>query len=199
VGRFFSSFDEAWAAFLERDEPLEDFFAGFPEEEAYLTVWLTLPGPAVQAEATAVQQGLAGIEGLRPNPTHWLHVSLGPGREDDLDRVRERLRDFGSFNVAYGPATCFHEALVLEVHSDRMTDLARTIDPERDLLLFLPHVSVAYVAGTPEPGPSREKLIQLRDRPPVRERISEVQLCVVLVMRSKLLTPWRVAGVVRLD
>jgi hypothetical protein len=199
VGRFFSSFDEAWAAFLERDEPLEDFFAGFPEEEAFLTVWLALPGPAVQAEATAVQQALAGIAGLRPPPTHWLHVSLGPGREDNLDRVRERLRDFGSFSVEYGPATCFHEAHVLEVHSDRMTDLARVIHPERDLELFLPHVSVAYVAGTPEPGPSRQKLIQLRDRPPVRELISEVQLCVVPVRRSKLLTPWRIAGVVPLD
>ena len=199
MGTFFSSFDEAWAAFLERDEPLEDFFGGFPEEEVYLTFWLALPGPAVQAEATAVQQALAGVQGLRPTPTHWLHVSLGPGREDGLDGVRERLRDFGSFSAEYGPATCFHEALVLEVHSDRMTDLARAIDPERDLELFLPHVSVAYVAGTPEPGPSREKLIELRDRPPVPERISEVQLCVVPVRRSKLLSPWRVAGVVPLD
>lgn len=199
MGWFFSSFDEAWAAFLERDEPLEDFFAGFPEKEAYLTVWLALPSPAVQAEATAVQQALAEIEGLRPTPAHWLHVSLGPGREDDLDRVRTRLRDFGSFNVEYGPATCFHDALVLEVHSDRMTDLARTIDPERDLELFLPHVSIAYVSGTPEPGPSREKLIQLRNRPPVGEQISDVQLCVVPVMRSKLLTPWRVVSVLPLD
>jgi hypothetical protein len=199
VGRFFSSFDEAWAAFLERDEPLEDFFGRFPEEDAYLTVWLALPGPAVQAEVTAVQQTLAGIEGLRLTPTHWLHVSLGRGREDDLDQVRERLRDFGSFNAEYGPANCFHEALVLEVHSDRMKDLAGAIDPERDLKLFLPHASVAYVAGTPEPGPSREKLIPLRNRQPVRERISEVQLCVVPVARRSLLSPWRVAAVVPLD
>lgn len=199
MGRFFSSFDDAWAAFLERDDPLEDFFGGFPEEDAYLTVWLALPGPAVQAEATAVQQILAGIEGLRPTPTHWLHVALGRGREGDLDQVRVRLRDFGSFNAEYGPANCFHEALVLEVHSDRMTDLAGAIDPERDLKLFLPHASVAYVVGTPEPGPSREKLIPLRNRPPVRERISEVQLCVVPAARRTLLSQWRVAAVVPLD
>jgi hypothetical protein len=55
------------------------------------------------------------------------------------------------------------------------------------------------VAGTPEPGPSREKLIPLRNRQPVRERISEVQLCVVPVARRSLLSPWRVAAVVPLD
>jgi hypothetical protein len=199
VGRFFSTFEEAWEAFLERDEPLEDFFGRFPEDEGYLTFWLASPGPDAVAEGTAVQHALDGVEGLVFTPAHWLHVALGSGREDDIGLVRERLHGFGSFDAEYGPATCFHEALVLEVHAGRTKELAAAIDPESDLETFLPHVSIAYVAGTPDPGASREKLISLRSRPSVRERISEVRLCVVPAAREKLLSPWRVAAVVPLD
>lgn len=115
MGRFFTSFDEAWAAFLEREEPLEDFFGQFPEEEAYLTVWLAVPGEAVRAEARAVQRELEGLDGLRMTPPHWLHVSLGAGREDEVEDVRDRVRRFGSFAADYGPVNCFHQAHVLEV------------------------------------------------------------------------------------
>jgi len=65
VGRFFSSFDDAWAAFLERDEPLEDLFEALPDEEAYLTTWLALPGERVAVEAASVQDELiAGVVSL---------------------------------------------------------------------------------------------------------------------------------------
>jgi hypothetical protein len=199
VGRFFSTFGEAWESFLEREEPLEDFFGSFPEQDADLTVWLASPGPEAAAEAKAVQQALDGVEGLLFTPGHWLHVALGLGREDDLELVRERLHRFGSFDAEYGPAACFHDALVLEVHSPRLKELATAIDPARDVELFLPHVSFAYVTGTPDPSASRARLIPLRRRPSVRGRIREVQLCVVPVPRAELLSPWRVAGVVPLD
>jgi hypothetical protein len=199
VGRFFSTFDEAWADFLVREEPLESFVEQFPDEEAYLTVWLVPPGAAVVEEAAAVQNELRGLEDLRLTPAHWLHVSLGHGREDDLEIVRDRLRGFGAFEAEYGPTTCFHPAVVLEARSDRFAELAVRIDPECDLSVFLPHLSVAYVDGRPDPGPVRERLLALRDRPLVRERVAEVQLCVIPVARDQLLTPWRVAGVVTLD
>ena len=199
MGRFFSTFDEAWEAFLGRDEPLEDFFGRFPEEDAYLTFWLAAPGPETVAEVKSVQQALSGVESLVFTPAHWLHLSLGSGHEDEIGSVRERLHGFGSFDAEYGPATCFHDALVLEVHSSRIEELAAAIDPEGDLDLFLPHVSFAYMAGTPDPVATRERLVSLRSRPPVRERLSEVQLCVVPVAREKLLSPWRLAGVVPLD
>jgi hypothetical protein len=198
VGRFFSSFEEAWEAFLVREEPLEDFFGSFPDEEAYLTMWLAPPGAAACAEAAVVQRELSGLVGLVLTPRHWLHVSLGPGSESELEAVRERLHGFGSFDAEYGPATCFHEAHVLEVRSARFAELARTIDAQKDLAEFLPHLSIAYVEGRPPPGPSREVLASLRDRSPIRDLVSEVQLCVVPVGRGSLFDPWRVAATVRL-
>jgi hypothetical protein len=198
MGDFFTSFDEAWAFFLERDEPLEDFFASLPEEEAYLTTWLALPGEVVVAEASAAQEGLAGIDGLRLAPAHFLHVSLG-SNEAQLEVARERLRGFGSFDAEYGPVNCFHDAVVLEVRSGRIAELARALEPERDLEYFLPHLSLGYFEGRPSPEPVREALMPLRERKAVAERTSEVHLCVVPIARGEILSPWSVAGVVPLD
>jgi hypothetical protein len=198
VGEFFSSFDDAWAFFLERDEPLEDFFEALPVKEAYLTTWLALPGERVVREAAAVQNELAALENLRLTPAHFLHVSLG-SHEAQLDQARDRLDGFGPLEARYGPVNCFHDAAVLEVASPRFADLVRAFDSERDLTYLLPHLSLGYVDGEPPPEPIRSVLRPLRDREPVTETISEVHLCVVPVARTEILSPWQVAGVVPLD
>lgn len=197
-GPLFTSFEEAWAAFLAREEPLEDFFGQFPEEEASIDVWHAPPGWTAAAEAAAVQRELAGLAGLSMTPAHWLHVSLDVGEVNGLETVRARLRGFGAFEAEFGPATCFHDALVLEVRSERFAELVRAVDPERELSTFLPHLSIAYVDGAPEPGPIRTRLVELRERPRARDVVSEVQLCVVPIARDELLSPWRRVGTVPL-
>lgn len=196
MGRFFFCFDEAWESFLEREEPLEDFFEALPDEEAYLTTWLALPGERVRGEAASVQEKLA-VEGLRLVPGHFLHVSLG-SHEAQLDAARERLHGFGPFEAHYGPVNCFHDAAVLEVDSPRFHDLARAFDSDRDLTHLLPHLSLGYFEGRRPPEALREALLPLRERAPVAETISEVHLCVVPIARSEILDPWRVAGTVPL-
>ena len=198
MGRFFASFEEAWEAFLVRQEPLEDFFGQFAEEDATITIWQAPPGRAALAEAAAVQRALSEVEGLRLTPAHWLHVSLGQGTREELDAVRERLTGFGSFEAAYGPVNCFHDAIVLEAHSDRFGLLARAISPELDLDRFLPHLSIAYVEGEPPAPAVRDALVQLRSRPRVVDQVTQIELCVVPVRRSELLEPWQLAGVVEL-
>ena len=198
MGHFFTSFEETWAFFLGREEALEDFFACLPDEEAYLTTWLALPGEVAAAEATAAQEGLQGIGGLRLVPAHFLHVSLG-SHEAQLEVARGRLQGFGSFDARYGPVNCFHDAVVLEVRSDRIADMARALEPERDLEYFLPHLSLGYFEGGPPPEPLRSALLALREREPVTETISELHLCVVPIARGEILSPWSVAGVVSLD
>jgi hypothetical protein len=198
VGEFFSSFDDAWAFFLERDEPLEDFFEALPVKEAYLTTWLALPGERVVREAAAVQNELAALENLRLTPAHFLHVSLG-SHEAQLDQARDRLDGFGPLEARYGPVNCFHDAAILEVDAPRFADLARALDSERDLTYLLPHLSLGYFDGRLPAEPVREALVPLRAREPVTETISEVHLCVVPVARTEILSPWQVAGVVPLD
>ena len=197
-GRLFSSFEDAWAAFLSREEPLEDFVGSLPVEESFLSVWHAPPGEPAAAEAAAVQAGLAGLPDLRLTPGHWLHVSLAVGSVADAVSVGERLRGFGSFEATYGPVNCFHEALVLEARSERFAELVRAVDPGRDLTFFLPHLSVAYVDGTPAPAPFRERMLPLRDRPPIRDRVSQVALCVVPIARDLVLSSWRTVATVPL-
>lgn len=36
MGRFFTSFDEAWEFFVDRETDLEDFFARFPLDDHFL-------------------------------------------------------------------------------------------------------------------------------------------------------------------
>jgi hypothetical protein len=196
VGRLFTSFEETWSEFLAREEPLGDFFASLPREEAYLTTWLALPGEAVQAEARAVQEELA-VDGLRLVPDHFLHVSLG-AQSADLEAARERLAGFGPFEAVYGPVSCFPDAPILEARSERFIDLATALGREQDFDVFLPHLSLGYFEGPPV-TPVREAIVRLRDREPVSETISEAHLCVVPIARSEILSPWSVAGVVSLD
>jgi len=48
MGELFTSFEESWEQFLERREPLEDFFvAGFDDRATDDYAWLTVPQPTV--------------------------------------------------------------------------------------------------------------------------------------------------------
>lgn len=64
--------------------------------------------------------------------------------------------------------------------------------------MFLPHLSIAYVDGAPVPEAIRATLLELRDRPPVRESVTQIELCEVPIARNALPTPWRTVGVVSL-
>jgi hypothetical protein len=60
IGDPFTSFDEAWAHFLARREPLESFHAALPEDEnETVDVWLAVPREPVKAAAAEVQRSFA--------------------------------------------------------------------------------------------------------------------------------------------
>ena len=184
MGRFFTSFDEAWSAFLQREEPLEDFYAPFPDEpDATVDAWLLVPGPAVTRAALDLQRAFANLPWLVMIPEHFLHVSL----RDDVDWTQAP-----PLTLRYARVNCFHDAVVAEVQCD---ELRRFVgDP-----LFLPHLSVAYVAEPREPGAVREALVGVRDSVLGEETASEVLRCRVPVSKATLLQPWQVLERVRLE
>src|SRR5687767_10594686 len=105
MGRFFESFDEAWAYFLTREEPLEDFYDTLPAKEREIEAWVIEPPAAIKSAALEFQRRLAGVGGLRMLPGHFLHVTLPvPGTE---------LRGKGPFEIEYRRVTCFHEAVAV--------------------------------------------------------------------------------------
>lgn len=153
VGEWFTGFDQAWAHFLARREPLESFFAQFEDDpEAVADGWLIVPPPEVKREALRVQSALEGVPGLELVPHHFLHVWIrGTAHGPDPSELAELT----PFELEYRLLNCFHNAVVVEATSDVF---ARVDAPPT----FLPHLTVAVVRGEPDPGPVRAAVEPLR-------------------------------------
>src|SRR5829696_1881472 len=100
VGRFFTSFDEAWQYFLGRAEPLEWFFGDFPEDEASSAEgWVIVPPKEIKQAALALQGACAGCEWLAVVPEHFLHVGLAGATS--AGRQALELRHSDAFDAVY--------------------------------------------------------------------------------------------------
>jgi 2'-5' RNA ligase len=145
VGRLFESFDEAWAYFLAREEPLEDFFAGFPTEEFEGDAWVIEPPAEVKAAAAELQRSLAQFDWLKVVPSHFLHVAL-PGAPSKA----------AALQLEYRRVTCFHDAVVVEVDGP-------ALKREFPNKTFLPHLTLAIPTRPTDPPELREVLRPLRE------------------------------------
>jgi hypothetical protein len=178
VGELFTSFDDAWSAFVARDEPLESFWNEFPDDPAaVLDVWLAVPPPVVKREALRIQGELDEIAGLRIVPHHFLHLSLP---EEHVDALAEH----GPFIVECTRLNCFPAAVVAEADSPALTDDAPTT--------FLPHVSLAYVELPIHPQPVGDALVPLRDAALGSFEVDELLRVRVPAAKSTVLQPWTV-------
>jgi hypothetical protein len=177
AGRFFESFDEAWAYFLARDEPLEDFYADFPPQEFEGEAWVIEPSAAVKAAAVELQRPLARVDGLQLLPAHFLHVSLPiPGPE---------LRGKGPFALAYRGITCFHEAVVAQVTAPAL----QALHPKKT---FLPHMTLAITTRELPPAEVRDVVLGLRDAELGRDEATAAIRIAFPFSRQRFLEPWTV-------
>ncbi len=177
VGRFFESFDEAWAYFLARDEPLEDFYADFPTAEFEAEAWVIEPSAAVKAAAVELQRPLARIGWLQLLPAHFLHVSLPmPGTE---------LRGKGPFELEYRRVSCFHEAVVVQVSAPSL----RALHPRTT---FLPHLTLAITTREAPPDELRDVAVGMREAELGREEATEAIRIAFPFSRERFLEPWTV-------
>jgi 2'-5' RNA ligase len=224
VGRFFTSFDEAWRYFLARDEPLESFFAEFPDGESYILTWLLPFDKALVPRVRAVHESFAPLDWITPQPEHFLHTSVAAVAVSDRRPTNEEIRDaieharqawagVEPFEVEYRRVNCFHPAVVVEVAGrgpgalvSRLVQAGYwdglpidgavgAVDPE----LFLAHVTIGLVNEPHDPSPLRDVLVQIRDAELGSQAIREAALCVVPASRTTILTPWDVVATVRFD
>jgi 2'-5' RNA ligase len=188
LGRFFDTFDEAWADFLAREEPLESFFDTLPDDRAAtLDVWLIEPSGEVKAAAAEIQRAFAQLGWIEPTPPHFLlHVTIGHGTGADPP-VR------APFEVAYRRVNCFHEAVIVEVESAGEVERLQQRTPS------LPHLTIGYVREPGPPGELREALEPLRDADLGRQRVEELVLCRVPASRWTFLQPWTVLRRLQLE
>jgi hypothetical protein len=177
VPRLFESFEEAWAYFLGRREPLEDFFARFPAEEFEGETWVIEPPADVKAAAAELQRPLERFDWLRIVPSHFLHVTLPvPGHE---------LAGIGPLDLEYQRVTCFHEALAVEIDAPAL----KRLHPRAT---FLPHLTLAVTTRPAPAGELREVVRPLRDAYLGRQRVTEAIRVRFPFSRERLFEPWTV-------
>ena len=205
MGEPFRSFEDSWAHFLAREEPLEDFAGGLPaDESARVAVWLIPLDPALAPRVRDVQGRLPRLDWLRPLPAHFLHVTVESlGFVDDERRVpdlvescAEALLGLPAFRLSFPRLNCFHEAVVAEVEGEGVKEAAARL--RADDGPFLPHLSLAYTSAPGPPGELRDALVPIRNTNLGEQEVRQIQLCLVPASRVTILEPWTVAGTVSL-
>ena len=216
MGRFFASFEQAWEFCLHREEDLEDFFALFPDDDAFLLGWLLQMDAALVPAMQEVKRSFSHLDWITPQPDHFLHTWLGgvalapqlpsPGEiEIALERAERAWEGFPSFDISYKRVNCFHRAVVVEVEGNGARNLVEKL-VEADywdnlpisgalarvqMETFLPHVTIGTVKRPNDPEPLRRALTPLRDAHLGRQRVSEATLCIAPASRRTILDPWR--------
>lgn len=219
--RLFTSFEEAWGFFLDRGDPLEDFFAQFPDEEVLLLGWLIRIDQQLIPAVRAVQAAFSHLEWVVPQPEHFLHTWLGggaflrrrPTAHEVASAVQQAERSWKSasvFGVTYHRINCFHTAVVVEVEGEGPRALVEKLVeddywgkvqiegalplPGAGMETYLPHLTIGCVRGANDPGPLREALIPLRASELGGQRVSEACLCLMPASQTTILSPWEVVG-----
>ena len=181
MGEYFTSFDDAWRAFLGRTEALETFYDEFTGGAFDGEVWVIEPPPEVKRAALRVQGDLEAFDFLDLVPHHFLHVAVPDAAVRAFD---------APIDLEYACVTCFHTAVVAEVHAPAL----RALDPRPT---FLPHMSLAYVRRPAPPDELRRALEPLRETTFGTQRADEVLRLHVELSRERGLQPWSVVDRVR--
>ena len=181
MGEYFTSFDDAWRAFLARTLPLESFYDEFSGGAFDGEVWVIEPTPEVKRAALRVQGELEPFDFLELVPHDFLHVAV----PDAAARAFDAPLDLGYVGV-----TCFHPAVVAEVDAPAL----HALDPTPT---FLPHLSLAYVPRPAPPDDLRRVLEPLHETSLGRQRVHELLRVHVKLSREGGLQPWTVVDRVR--
>ena len=172
MGERFTSFDDAWRQFLERQEPLEDFFVSeLGGGEAHVDLWLVIPPAAVKLAALKLQAELERFDWLTLVPHDYLHVSLAA--------------PVGPAELTYARVNCFHSAVVVEVASDELHEYDRSPT-------FLPHLTLAVTSRAAPADELRAVLGPLRETFLGRQRVEESIRVSFPFSRERLFEPWTV-------
>jgi len=195
VGRFFSSFSDAWEYFLARAEPLEWFFGDFPEDEDFVAEgWLIEPPSGIKQAARQLQEAFTGIEWVAAIPDHFLHVWLGG--PISLGGHPATLAGSGAFELTYYRLNCFHSALVVEADAP---ELPRLVEGTAiDAATFLPHMTIGVTREEHDPDDLRQVVLPLREVELGTATVTELKRVRFPAARTTLLQPWAVVETVTL-
>lgn len=188
MARLFTSFDEAWESFLEREDPLESLWSTLPTDEAAtVDVWLLLPDDEIRDAAAHVQRMFDHLDWIAPVPRHFLHVTV----VDSGESVDPGYwRDAEPFDLDLRAVTSFHDAVVVEARGDGTRRLRERAG--LSLSHHLPHLTLGYFRSAGDPAPLRRILTPMRSFELGQLSAHQVVQCRVPIAQSTFLTPWLV-------
>lgn len=149
-------------------------------------------------KAHEIQESFRELDWIAPLPDHFFHVWVGATQELDLDAASRVWADVAPFPIVYRGANCFHDAAIIEAHTQGVAALVERGFPEANLSLLLPHMSIGYMRRSEAADPLRGALGPFHDVELGTGVADELLLCDVPVARSTFLQPWRVVGSVKL-
>jgi 2'-5' RNA ligase len=206
IGKWFESYDEAWNYFLTRNTPLEDFWSGLPEPHgSILAGWLIEPPRDVKDAVRDLLARLGAVEGVEAVPGHFLHIWIHRVAHDPtldqaselVNAAREVWAEQLPCEIVLRRANCFHDAAVVEAHTEGVPRLLAALNPDADLRTALPHMTVGYL-HSPSRSSLQDVLEEFRGEEFGSFHADSVRLCLIPIARSTFLRPWRVAGTQRL-
>ena len=190
----FSSFDDAWRAFLRRDASgvASNDMPAFAQGRAQFLAFIARIEDAHAREHLArVNQRVASIPGLEPFPDSYWHITIkGVGfqvikRSHDDDIMREDVSRLASrakgaldgvraFDVQLGPPNAFPDAVILEAHdggaalalNEALAGLEGVARYPSDGEGYLPHVSIAQFTSGEGIAQLKAALTELRGEGP---------------------------------
>ena len=181
----FGSFAEAdrWLAGAGRLHPFRDHL---PAGTAEALQWLIPLDPGLVRAVQALQHELTA-PWLEPTPSHFLHLSVGPGDGS------ERWDAVAPFTIELTGVHAFPTAVVAAAHGG--VPRAPAVDPAT----FLPHLTLAVVTEARPAAELRPLLAPLRGRAIGVQRVLQLHLVSVAVEPHTFFSPWKTLRVVELQ
>ncbi len=177
-------YQQVWEAFQQSrstDDGRHDTPHWRAHDGPFAACVIRVPDQVLKPALTVLRDDLAGVQGARIHPDHFLHIMLQelgfmadhPGRPDEITQARVEefafaattpLSSIAPFTVALGGANSFQDAVFLEIDRgellnqihERLFDLAAV--PHVPAYPYLAHCTIAHYDGSVSPREARSVL-----------------------------------------
>jgi len=202
MDRLTITYQRVWQAF-QRTQSTADGRHDTPywraHSDPYAACIVRVPAESLHPNLTLLRRQLAGLQGVRLHPDHFLHIMLQelgfvvatPRQPDEISETRleefaqsivEPISSMRAWSVTLGGVNSFQDAVFLDVRGggplsrlhERLFDLAAL--PTLPSYSYLPHCTIAHYDGTTPHEEAQALLAPWRNEVIGEFQIAEVEI-----------------------
>ena len=202
MDRLTITYERVWQAF-QRTQSTADGRHDTPywraHSDPYAACIVRVPAESLHPNLTLLRRQLAGLQGVRLHPDHFLHIMLQelgfvvatPRQPDEISETRleefaqsivEPISSMRAWSVTLGGVNSFQDAVFLDVRGggllsrlhERLFDLAAL--PTLPSYSYLPHCTIAHYDGTTPHEEAQALLAPWRNEVIGEFQIAEVEI-----------------------